>query len=96
MDGPLFIISPMCYTMVSNLKEDEMSISLAGATQAQEDCNPHHWDIVGIHEINPDTGKVYGNRTKGTCRKCKLERMFSSAQIQHKKGDWTLSEKPPE
>ena len=72
-----------------------MSISLAGPTQAQTDCI-HHWDIVGVNDINPKTNQRYGNRTKGTCRKCKLERMFSSADVQHKKGDWTLSEKPPE
>lgn len=67
-----------------------MSISLAGETQAQADCNPHYWDIVGVDDINPKTNLRYGNRTPGTCRNCKAVRMFSSAQITHTKGDFTV------
>ena len=66
-----------------------MSISLAGETQAQADCI-HHWDIVGIHDINPKTNQRYGTRTPGTCRNCKTVRMFSSAEITHTKGDFTV------
>jgi len=67
-----------------------MSISLAGDTQAQADCKPHYWDIVGIMDINPNTGNPYGNQTPGTCRNCGAVRMFSSVAIQHTKGDFTV------
>ena len=66
-----------------------MSISLAGESQAQADCI-HHWDIVGIHDINPKTDQRYGTRTPGTCRNCGAVRMFSSVAIQHSKGDFTV------
>jgi len=89
VDGPLFIIPPMCYTMVSNLKEDEMSISLAGDTQAQADCI-HHWDIVGIHDINPATEKPYGVRTPGKCRKCGKRAMFNSKAVEHTKDSFIV------
>ena len=72
-----------------------MSISLAGDTQAQADCI-HHWDIVGIMDINPNTGNPYGARTPGTCRKCGKRKMFSSTLIQHTKENFTVSDKPPE
>ena len=66
-----------------------MSISLAGSTQAQIDCI-HYWNIVGIHDINTKTNERYGNRTPGKCRKCNLERMFSSVLKQYRKEDFTV------
>ena len=89
MDGPLFIMAQMCYTMVSHLKEDKMSISLAGPTQAQTDCI-HHWDIVGIHDYNPKSGKRYGNNTPGTCRNCGATRMFFSGVTDTQRGDFKV------
>ena len=70
-----------------------MSISLAGPTQGQTDCT-HHWDIVCSIDINPKTGKAYGQNTPGTCRKCGLERVFSSRAIQHAHDDFKVAKAP--
>jgi len=72
-----------------------MSISLTGTNQPQADCinPPHAWDIKGSHDLNPVTGKQYGNSTPGTCRKCKLEMQFNSGMVQHTKDDFFLDSK---
>ena len=89
MDGPLFIMPQMCYNKVSHLKEDNMSISLAGPTQAQTDCI-HHWDIVGMHDDNPTSGKHYGVNTPGTCRNCGTTRMFFSGTTDIRREDFKV------
>ena len=80
-----------------------MSISLAGPTKAQTECNPHFFVIKGMHAINPNTGKRYGKNTPGTCTwseeakigGCGLERTFDSGEVQHKTEDFKV-EKAPE
>ena len=69
-------------------------ISLAGDSKAQAECNPHHWDIVGIHDINPATGNRYGNRTPGKCRKCGKRAMFDSKAVEHTKDSFIVGKAP--
>ena len=66
-----------------------MSISLSGTPQPPPVCTdpPHEWEIVGMHDENPDTGKRNGRATLGTCRKCGQERMYDSGEVQHTKGE---------
>ena len=71
----------------------ENQISLAGDSQAQADCI-HHWDIVGIHDINPATGNQYGVRTPGKCRKCGKVAMFDSTAVQHTKDSFIVGKAP--
>ena len=78
-------------------------ISLAGDSQAQSECK-HFWAIVCSTDINPATGRAYGQNTPGTCvwseedqqGGCGKVKMFDSKPIEHSKDDFKVESQPEE